>query len=207
MDAAPIIQGVMMTELFRQGMSVALPPGLDMRWPKNPFLMKDKSSHTTQYVGAFDPFSTLPPTTVTPPVQMILIQYCEPQRVRYCELEHIHINLEITSDIQRLAPWFSYLEDEQHPWAPGLAWMPDAVQHPVLFHATMLCSAVHLQRIQPMKLGNSQIALWIKTETIRLLNESLSSLQEGPSDEIMMSTLILLYWNVSLDPVFIILEF
>lgn len=85
--------------------------------------------------------------------------------------------------------------------ARGYAWLPDAVHHPALFHATMLCAAVHLQRIQPRKLNNPQVPLWLKTETLRLLNETLETTSEGPSDDIILTTLILLYWNVSSLPV------
>ena len=100
-------------------------------------------------------------------------------------------------DIARLAPWLSKLEDEGPLEARGYAWLPDAVHHPALFHGTLLCSAVHLQRIQPRKLNNPQIPLWLKTETLRLLNETLENTSNGPSDDIILTTLILLYWNVS----------
>ncbi len=44
-------------------------------------------------------------------------------------------------------------------------------------------------------LGNHELPLQLKTETLRLLNENLMT-SEGPSDEVITTCIILLYWNV-----------
>src|SRR5271154_6256595 len=98
--------------------------------------------------------------------------------------------------IQRLAPWLSQYEEGLTPASPRLSWLPEAIGHPPLFHATLLCATVHLDRLQPR--ANPQVAIWFKAETLRLLNESLSNTSEGASDRIIIVALILLYFNVKL---------
>lgn len=96
--------------------------------------------------------------------------------------------------VQRLAPWLSQYEEGLHPTSPRLSWLPESIDHPPLFHATLLCAAVHLDRVQSR--ANPQVAIWFKAETLRLLNESLSNTCEGASDRAIIVALILLYFNV-----------
>jgi hypothetical protein len=65
-----------------------------------------------------------------------------------------------------------------------------------LYYATLLCAAVHLDRMMPF--GDLSKLLWYKAETLRLTNEKLNTPSEGATDEMILVALILLYFNVSL---------
>ena len=65
----------------------------------------------------------------------------------------------------------------------------------MLFYATLLGAAVHLDRRQPF--GDQRKLLWYKVRTMRLANENLNEPSEGASDQMILVALILLYFNVS----------
>ena len=65
----------------------------------------------------------------------------------------------------------------------------------MLFYATLLGAAVHLDRKQPV--GDQRKLLWYKVQTIRLANEKLNQPSEAASDQMILVALILLYFNVS----------
>src|SRR3954451_19692173 len=100
----------------------------------------------------------------------------------------------LISVLHRLAPWLSNYDDSLTPSSPRVSWLPFAVNHRVLFMATMLSAAVHLNRVQP--LGDQRKLLWYKVETMRLANETLSIPSESASDQMILVALILLYFNV-----------
>jgi Fungal specific transcription factor domain len=97
--------------------------------------------------------------------------------------------------VKKLIPWLVEFEDIEPEGSPKLSWLPDAVHHPALYHATLLVSAVHLERLRPTT--DPRITFWLKAETLRLVNERLDTAVEGASDEIICTVLILLYFNVS----------
>jgi hypothetical protein len=77
-DGVTPFQALMMTDVFKSGMSISLRPGLEFPWPKQPFLTNwVEEDSGSQGVGAFDPFSSLPSSVVSEPIQMVLIQYCK----------------------------------------------------------------------------------------------------------------------------------
>ena len=81
------------------------------------------------------------------------------------------------------------------PTSPRVSWFPFAVNSPTLFYATLLGSAVHLDRKQP--LGDQRKLLWYKVKTMRLANEKLQNPSDGASDQMILVALILLFFNVS----------
>lgn len=97
--------------------------------------------------------------------------------------------------MHKLIPWLVEFEDRGPGPAPRLSWLPDAVHHPPLYHATLLVAAVHLARVSPVA-ADPRLAFGLKAETLRLVNARLDSAVEGPSDEIICSVLILLYYSV-----------
>lgn len=99
------------------------------------------------------------------------------------------------SVLQRLAPWLSNYDDSLTPASPRVSWLPFALNNKVLFMATLLSAAVHLDRLQPV--GDQRKILWYKVETMRLANETLTDPAEGASDPMIIVALILLYFNVS----------
>lgn len=124
-------------------------------------------------LNSFDPFSTFPSMSAEPISKQLLIQYY----------------------LQRLAPWFSYLDDEFTPDSTPMAWLPFALHHPALFHASLLTAAVHLNRLQP--LNDPSVLLWYKVETMRLANERLNDPSEAATDEMILTVMVLLVFNVS----------
>jgi hypothetical protein len=100
-------------------------------------------------------------------------------------------------DITRLAPWISYLDDTLTPTSPRLGWLPFAITHSPLFHATLLTSAVHLNRRKPLK--DPSALLFYKVETIRHANELMNygTLEEKCSDEMITTALCLLYFDIN----------
>jgi hypothetical protein len=69
------------------------------------------------------------------------------------------------------------------------------MNNPMLFYATLLGAAVHLDRKKPV--GDQRKLLWYKVQTMRLANEKLNQLSEAASDQMILVALILLYFNVS----------
>ncbi|RDW69606.1 hypothetical protein BP6252_08626 [Coleophoma cylindrospora] len=123
--------------------------------------------------GSFDTFSVLPETAPGPLPKHVLIYYF----------------------MRRLVPWLSNMEDQIDARIPKHSWMPEAMHHQALFHATLLCAAVHLTRINPSA-GDQLALLWYKGETIRLANEKLNIPEERATDQMLLTVLILLYFNV-----------
>ena len=80
--------------------------------------------------------------------------------------------------------------------SPRVSWFPFAVNSPTLFYATLLCSAVHLDRIQP--LGDQRKLLWYKVKTMQLANEQLQNLSDGTSDQMVLVALILFVFQCEL---------
>ena len=95
----------------------------------------------------------------------------------------------------RLAPWLSDYEESSIATFPKLSWLPDALHHPALFHATLLASAVHLARMQ--RSTDVRVALWYKGQAIRRVNEGLDIPEESVSDQMILVVLILLYFTAS----------
>lgn len=143
------------------------------------------------FLGGMDPFSSLPfeafeETSLT----RLLVHYCK------CP-SNTYTRQMLTNVVAvRIAPWLSYLDDSLTESSPRVSWLPYALNHPPLFHATLLVAAVHLDRRQPLK--DSSAMLRLKVQTIRLANENMDGTPEGVSDQMMMVALILLYFNVSL---------
>ena len=77
------------------------------------------------------------------------------------------------------------------PNTPRLCWLPEAVHHPALLYATFLAAAVHMNRMIRNKYLN--MAIWLKIETLRLLNEDL----EEAKDEVIMAVIVILFFTVS----------
>jgi hypothetical protein len=81
------------------------------------------------------------------------------------------------------------------PQTPRICWLPEAVHNSVLLYATFLAAAVHMNRMVNNKYLN--LAIWLKVEALRMLNESL----EGANDEALIAVLIMLFFTVSETPI------
>ncbi|KAE9371382.1 hypothetical protein N431DRAFT_558921 [Stipitochalara longipes BDJ] len=123
-------------------------------------------------MSTFDPFSMLPEMVGEPVPQQLLIRYY----------------------LERLAPWFCYLDDNLSDIEPRIAWLPFALEHKPFFYATLLTAAVHLNRKRRFR--DPAALLWFKAETIRAANEKMNDPAEAASDEMIMVALILLVFNV-----------
>lgn len=124
-------------------------------------------------MSTFDPFSMLPEMVGEPVPKQLLIRYY----------------------LERLAPWFCYLDDNLADIEPRIAWLPFALEHKPFFYATLLTAAVHLNRKRRFR--DPAALLWFKAETIRAANEKMNDPAEAASDEMIMVALILLVFNVS----------
>lgn len=102
-----------------------------------------------------------------------------------------------------MAPWlsnldnrFRHLDDVQeiHDKTPKIAWLGYAVSHTAFYYATLLTAAVHLNRRR--KLKDSAALIWYKVHTIQLANEKMNVPEEAATDEMIMTALILCYFNV-----------
>src|SRR6266536_5759994 len=92
---------------------------------------------------------------------------------------------------QNIAPWMTAnLVENLLPRMPRICWLPEAVHHPALLHATLLAAAVHLNRVLEKK--DLTAAIWLKVETPELVNESLVQ----ASDELLLCVLIKPYFTV-----------
>ena len=102
-----------------------------------------------------------------------------------------------SKDITRLAPWISYLDDDLTLTSPRLGWLQFAVRHPPLFHATLLSSAVHLNRRKRLK--DPSALLFYKLQVIRHANEVMrnGTVDEKSSDEMIVTALCLLYFDIN----------
>ena len=127
----------------------------------------------SRILSTFDPFSLLPETADEPVPKQLLIRYY----------------------LERLAPWFCYLEDNLTDIEPRIAWLPFALEHKPFFYATLLTAAVHLNRKRRFR--DPGALLYFKTETIRAANETMNDPEQAASDEMIMVALILLVFNVS----------
>jgi hypothetical protein len=123
-------------------------------------------------LSTFDPFSMLPEMLGEPVPKQLLIRYY----------------------LERLAPWFCYLDDNLADVEPRIAWLPFALEHKPFFYATLLTAAVHLNRKRRFR--DPGVLLWFKAETIRAANEKMNDPVEATSDEMIMVALILLVFNV-----------
>jgi hypothetical protein len=94
-----------------------------------------------------------------------------------------------------LAPWLSQYVDYRAPKSPRTSWLPEAIHHPALLHATFLAAAVHLRRVQ--RQIDQTVAVWCRMETLRLLNQNLCKHSESASGEEVMCAMVLLYFTVS----------
>lgn len=126
--------------------------------------------------STFDPFSLLPEMAGEPVPKQLLIRYY----------------------LERLAPWFCYLEDNLADIEPRIAWLPFALEHKPFFYATLLTAAVHLNRKRRFR--DPGALIWFKAETIRAANEKMNDPAEAASDEMIMVALILLVFNVRNTP-------
>jgi hypothetical protein len=124
-------------------------------------------------LSTFDPFSMLPEMIGEPVPKQLLIRYY----------------------LERLPPWFCYLEDNLADIEPRIAWLPFALVHQPFFYATLLTAAVHLNRKRRFR--DPAALLWFKAETVRAANEKMNDPVEAASDEMIMVALILLVFNVS----------
>jgi hypothetical protein len=124
-------------------------------------------------MSTFDPFSLFPEMVGEPVPKQLLIRYY----------------------LERLAPWFCYLEDNLADIEPRIAWLPFALEHKPFFYATLLTAAVHLNRKRRFR--DPAALLWFKAETIRAANEKMNDPAEAASDEMIMVAMILLVFNVS----------
>jgi hypothetical protein len=124
-------------------------------------------------MSTFDPFSLLPEIVGEPVPKQLLIRYY----------------------LERLAPWFCYLEDNLADIEPRMAWLPFALEHKPFFYATLLTAGVHLNRKRRFR--DPTALLWFKAETIRAANEKMNDPAEAASDEMIMVAMILLVFNVS----------
>jgi hypothetical protein len=142
-------------------------------------------------LNTFDPFSLLPDIEGEPVPKQLLIKYCECPQSLVCVLLWLS-----NQDLERLAPWFCYLEDNPTDLTRRIAWLPFALEHKPFFYATLLTAAVHLNRKRRFR--DPSALLWFKTETIRSANEKMSNPAEASSDEMIMVAMILLVFNVSI---------
>jgi hypothetical protein len=175
-------------------------PSIDSDWdhilplrPNSPNVASGLSYRLPSHqLVKLDPFSILPETSGEPIPKELLIRYCQSPNSSFvgdmCSLITI-------TDIERLAPWLSYLDDRLTATTPRLAWLPFALQHTPFFHATLLAAAVHLNRRRPLR--DKSALLWFKVQTIRYANERMNlPPSEAASDEMIMVALVLLYFNV-----------
>ncbi|KAF8859056.1 hypothetical protein BDZ45DRAFT_621439 [Acephala macrosclerotiorum] len=123
-------------------------------------------------LDSYDPFSILPDIEGEPVPKQLLIRYY----------------------VERLAPWLCYLDAELDLQAPKIAWLGFAVKHAAFYYATLLTAAVHLNRRR--KLKDPAALIWYKVHTIQLANEQMNHTQDAASDEMIMTALVLLYFNV-----------
>lgn len=92
---------------------------------------------------------------------------------------------------QRIAPWMSEnIMPDLQPQTPRICWLPEAVHDPALLYATFLAAAVHMNRMVRNRYLN--LAIWIKIETLRLLNDNLWR----ANDEALLSILIMLFFTI-----------
>ncbi|KAH6676487.1 hypothetical protein B0J14DRAFT_585639 [Halenospora varia] len=124
-------------------------------------------------LDTYDPFSILPDLEGEPVPKQLLIRYY----------------------VERLAPWLCYLDDMLNLEAPRIAWLGFAVEHTAFYYATLLTAAVHLNRRRNFR--DPAALIWYKVHTIQLANEKMNLVEEAASDEMIMTALILLYFNVS----------
>lgn len=141
-------------------------------------------------LSTFDPLSMLPEIEDEPVPKQLLIKYCECPQSPACIWFWLS-----NQDLERLAPWFCYLEDNPTDLTRRIAWLPFALEHKPFFYATLLTAAVHLNRKRRFR--DHSALLWFKTETIRSANEKMNNPAEASSDEMIMVALILLVFNVS----------
>lgn len=142
-------------------------------------------------LDSYDPFSILPDIEGEPVPKQLLIRYCPYPQIPSAE----KMACLLITDVERLAPWLCYLDAELDLQAPKIAWLGFAVKHTAFYYATLLTAAVHLNRRR--KLKDPAALIWYKVHTIKLVNEQMNHTQEAASDEIIMTALILLYFNVS----------
>jgi hypothetical protein len=175
-------------------------PSIDSGWdhilplrPNSPNVASGLSYKLPSHqLAKLDPFSILPETSGEPIPKELLIRYCQSPNSPF--VGNVCSFVAIT-DIERLAPWLSYLDDRLTTATPRLAWLPFALQHTPFFHATLLAAAVHLNRRRPLR--DKSALIWFKVQTIRYANEKMNlPPSEGASDEMIMVALILLYFNV-----------
>jgi hypothetical protein len=151
------------------------------------------STGNFKFMGGMDPFSSLPDTAIFSGDQKsFLITHCMMKRSK--QFAFLMFTNRFTV-VQKLAPWLSGYEERLEPTSPRMSWLPDAVHHHVLFHATLLCAAAHISNIQ--RNADPIIALRCKGETMRLANERLLDPVEGSSDHMILVALILLNFQVS----------
>lgn len=140
---------------------------------------------------SYDPFSILPDIEGEPVPKQLLIRYCRLPQITSAK----KIACLLITDVERLAPWLCYLDAELNLEAPKIAWLGFAVKHTAFYYATLLTAAVHLNRRR--KLKDPAALIWYKVHTIQLANEKMRVAEEAASDEMIMTALILLYFNVS----------
>lgn len=147
----------------------------------------------------YDPFSILPDMKGEPLPKHLLIRYCKYQP-SLSRVENILSSL--ITDVERLAPWlcnlddrFRGLDDLDDIPVPKLAWLGYAVEHTAFYYATLLTAAVHLNRRR--KLKDPGALIWYKMHTIQLANEKMNIVEEAATDEMIMTALVLCYFNVS----------
>ncbi|KAK6595990.1 fungal specific transcription factor domain-containing protein [Botrytis cinerea] len=130
-----------------------------------------RTNLTSGILDGFDPFSVFPDTSGDPLPKSILIEYF----------------------VKQLGPWLGSYNDSEVVGRPAFSWLTSALQHPPLFHATLLGAAVHLDRKRPI---DKRSLFWYKIETIRLANETMNIPHEAATDQMILVVLILLYFNV-----------
>ncbi len=127
-------------------------------------------------ISTSNPFSLLPEMTGEPVPKQLLIRYY----------------------LERLVPWFCYLEDNLVDIEPRIAWLPFVLEHKPFFYATLLTAAVHLNRKRRFRDLGALICF--KAETVRAANDKMNDPGEAAIDEMIMVALILLVFNVSNKP-------
>ncbi|CAG8980522.1 hypothetical protein HYALB_00002519 [Hymenoscyphus albidus] len=132
------------------------------------------SNRKIRVPGGISQYSTLPSIPGEPMPKELLIHYF----------------------IARLVPWLSYLDTTLTPTSPRLAWLPFAISHAPLFHATLLAAAVHLNRRKPLK--DPGALTWYKLQTIQHANDVLNTgtVEQQASDEMIVVALVLLCFDV-----------
>lgn len=81
---------------------------------------------------------------------------------------------------------------------PKNEWLKYALSDPVLFHATLLISSVHLALLQGGILGEE--VFYYKGETIRLVNDRLGDPEHGATDATIGAVACLTVIEVSSRP-------